>query len=507
MRRGRSFLGWIPVVLGTAVFVALASCTDRLFVPPATAVPAVRALALAPSAAMTGADAAACARADGARVRLVHDGAVVLDTTVAVSDACDRGVALQVRLGSDRGLLELSLALLSGGKPLFQGSAGVELQPGRRTDVPVTMAPVPAGLAVPASLRTFTKLGDSVALGGAVVFATGDTVAGLLPSWTDDGKGIVAAVNGFAYARAEGSAVLTAWYGGLSQTSAAAVNAVVASVAVNGVADTANMLVGGTRSFSAVARDSNRNALRRTIGWWSSDAAVAAVDADGLVRAGSAPGSALIVASAGAKADSFRLSVGRSPVAMVSVTPSDVLVDAGKTAQLIATVYDAAGRVLAGRDVAWSSSAPDVASVSATGLVTGVDVGQARIAAVSEGVPGYSMVRVNALPVLQVTPDSVYVDIYWWQTYGPTPITATLQVTNAGAGTLEGLSVALGGTPEGGAIDSMRLSSTTAPATVTIFFPDSAQIHVYTGAVIVSSTTEGVVPVVVPVVYDVRAGG
>src|SRR2546426_1024986 len=58
--------------------------------------------------------------------------------------------------------------------------------------------------------------------------------------------------------------------------------------------------------------------------------------------------------------------------ASVTVSPASASVVVGETTQLNATVKDAAGTILTGRVVAWSSSNTTVATASSTGLVTGV---------------------------------------------------------------------------------------------------------------------------------------
>jgi hypothetical protein len=80
-------------------------------------------------------------------------------------------------------------------------------------------------------------------------------------------------------------------------------------------------------------------------------------------------------------------------VDLVLVTPPAVTVEIGGTAPLQATVLDAAGRNT-GLPVEWSSSATGVATVSATGLVTGVGPGTATVAAEAGGVTGTSEVTV-----------------------------------------------------------------------------------------------------------------
>lgn len=90
-------------------------------------------------------------------------------------------------------------------------------------------------------------------------------------------------------------------------------------------------------------------------------------------------------------------------VASVSVTPSTASLVMGTTQQLTATPRDAAGGGLTGRTVTWSSSAPTVATVSTTGLVTSVAVGTATISATAEGIAGTSAITVTPVPVASVS--------------------------------------------------------------------------------------------------------
>jgi uncharacterized protein YjdB len=86
------------------------------------------------------------------------------------------------------------------------------------------------------------------------------------------------------------------------------------------------------------------------------------------------------------------------PVASVTVTPTNPWVLIGGALQLTATLKDARGNVLNGRTVAWTSSAPAVATVSASGRVTGVTEGNATITAASEGKSGTVSVQVVPAP-------------------------------------------------------------------------------------------------------------
>jgi hypothetical protein len=60
-------------------------------------------------------------------------------------------------------------------------------------------------------------------------------------------------------------------------------------------------------------------------------------------------------------------------------------VEAGQSAQAVATLKDAAGATLKNRFVSWSSSAPDIATVSPQGRIIARNPGQVTITAICEG--------------------------------------------------------------------------------------------------------------------------
>jgi alpha-tubulin suppressor-like RCC1 family protein len=71
-------------------------------------------------------------------------------------------------------------------------------------------------------------------------------------------------------------------------------------------------------------------------------------------------------------------------VGSVTIGPPSVTLVVGGTAQLTATTADDQGRALTGRTVTWTTSDPGVATVSPTGLVTGVAEGPVTVTATSE---------------------------------------------------------------------------------------------------------------------------
>jgi hypothetical protein len=85
------------------------------------------------------------------------------------------------------------------------------------------------------------------------------------------------------------------------------------------------------------------------------------------------------------------------PVASVTVSPGTPSILVGTAVQLSATTRDAQGSTLSGRPITWRSSAEAVATVNATGLVTGVSAGgPVTMTATSEGQSGSAQVTVTA---------------------------------------------------------------------------------------------------------------
>ena len=93
------------------------------------------------------------------------------------------------------------------------------------------------------------------------------------------------------------------------------------------------------------------------------------------------------------------LTVTSAPVvASVLVTPATASLTAGATVQLTATPRDATGTAIGGQAVTWTSANPAVATVSATGMVTGVGAGNVAVTASSAGVSGNATVTVTVPP-------------------------------------------------------------------------------------------------------------
>ncbi|MBC8087947.1 MAG: Ig-like domain-containing protein [Phycisphaerae bacterium] len=161
---------------------------------------------------------------------------------------------------------------------------------------------------------------------------------------------------------------------------------------------TINMAPNTTSQLVATARSSAGAALSgRSFSWASVQPSVASVSASGQVTAVSEGTTTITVTSEGRSAAAAV--VVRTPVAAVVVTPLTAQLTVGGTpSQLTAVARDANGATLAGRAIAWSSSAVGVATVSQTGLVTAVAAGTTTITATSDGRSGTAAITTVADP-------------------------------------------------------------------------------------------------------------
>ncbi|MDQ6611482.1 MAG: Ig-like domain-containing protein, partial [Gemmatimonadota bacterium] len=234
--------------------------------------------------------------------------------------------------------------------------------------------------------------------------AGGNALTGRSVVWSSSNPRVaVVHAAGVVTAVAAGSSDITAASEGKSGVATITVTAApVATVAVSLASTT--VTTGQTVQATAVLKDAANNTLvGRIVVWTSSNTAVATVNSStGLVTA-SSTGSTNIVATSEGKSNFATLSVTIVPVATVVVTLTPGTIDAVSTSQASAVVKDAAGNVLTGRAVFWSSSNNAVATVnSSTGLITAVAAGTATITAASETKSASKDLSVTPAPVATV---------------------------------------------------------------------------------------------------------
>ena len=271
-----------------------------------------------------------------------------------------------------------------------------------------------ASISVTPTSATLTA-GQTLDLSASALDARGNVIPSAMMAWASSAPAVATVSGGKVTAVSIGTAQITASSGGKSGAASIVVSGTaVASVQVT--PSSSSLAVGNTTQLTAQAVDASGNAVSGVaLSWTSSNTAVATVSSSGLVKAVNA-GNATITASTGTQSGTSAVAVSGAPapvtVSALTVSPSSAMLDVGAALQLSATVTDAAGNVLTGRTITWSSASPAVATVSSTGVVSGVAAGQTTITATCEGKSSTVSVTVQA-PVASVvvtpSPDTLTV--------------------------------------------------------------------------------------------------
>jgi uncharacterized protein YjdB len=206
---------------------------------------------------------------------------------------------------------------------------------------------------------------------------------------------------GIATAVGAGSTQIIAKAAGAADTAMLVVEGGVTALSISPLAVSAYQ--GDSLHFSASATLTSGLSIAPTnVVWTSSDTGVATVGANGVVTSVGAGDATIQVQYLGVAA-AAAVNVKNNGVASVTVSPANASIIPGGTTQLSATLRDGNGKVLSRNNVAWSSSNADVATVSGTGLVTGVTSGFAFITAESSGSSATATITVLSTPASAVT--------------------------------------------------------------------------------------------------------
>jgi hypothetical protein len=233
--------------------------------------------------------------------------------------------------------------------------------------------------------------------------AHGNTIEGRAPQWTSLDEDVVTVdADGVVTAVGPGEAQVR---GTLDEASAEAdvvVEPVVASILVTPDSPELAALDDEVQ-MQAGARDRNGNAIAtpaEEFSWSSTDEDVAAVSETGLVTAVS-NGTAMIQATLGEVTGGTEVTVDQVAVSLDVTPATDTLTTSSPTRQLEATGTDANDHPIASPDVMWSTSDDDIATVSASGVVTAESNGVAVIKGTSGTAADSAIitVRLNTAPV------------------------------------------------------------------------------------------------------------
>lgn len=293
--------------------------------------------------------------------------------------------------------------------------------------VPVTAASVE----VTPRLSTVT-VGATVQLTAQAKDANGNNMANDAVVWASLDTNVArVSASGLVTVLQSGATAITAATRGATGFASIDINGTVATVQVTGVA---GIPIGGTTQLTATPMEASGRELFRAVSWTSSSPAVATVSATGFVTSVSV-GTTVISATSEGKVGTFTLTVlPPPPVATVALSPTSGFMPSTVGVPLTVTLRDAANNVLAdARVVTWSTSDANVATVSTTGVVTGVAPGPVTITATSEGKSASATFNVrtglkNATPI---TFSNATTNLSQFAVYVPAG-TTSLRVTLAG---------------------------------------------------------------------------
>ncbi|HKI98016.1 MAG TPA: Ig-like domain-containing protein, partial [bacterium] len=228
-------------------------------------------------------------------------------------------------------------------------------------------------------------------------------------SWSSSAPGVATvSATGLATGIAAGSTTITATHTATGISGSASLQVTGGGgpdlVMINVAPGTASIAVGGTQQYTATGIYSDRTTQNLTpqVSWSSSAPSVATVSAGGLAT-GVAAGSTTITATLSGISGSASLQVtGGEPPTLETITlaPTSASIVVGATQQFSATGHysDGTSAPLT-TGLSWSSSAPGVATVNASGLATGIAAGSTTIMAThtATGISGSASLEVTEI--------------------------------------------------------------------------------------------------------------
>lgn len=264
----------------------------------------------------------------------------------------------------------------------------------RRIDgLPSSPAIASARFTVKQSTRTSTALilkeiTSVLSDAGQITVEGGKYYASFILAEADTAKLTRPAVFDADVTLADGSTYTMA-YGSISAKQAVSVGEIDTSPVVDHITVTPNPVTvaeGGIVQLVPVAYEADNTVIPGAVFTYdSANEARAIVTVDGQVVGVAAGAAANISVTSGGVTVLVPATV-TTKVVSVAITPADTTVPMEGTLQLVATAKDIGGATVAGATVAWSSSDPTKATVSSSGLVTGVATGATTITATVSGV-------------------------------------------------------------------------------------------------------------------------
>jgi uncharacterized protein YjdB len=341
---------------------------------------------------------------------------------------------------------------------------------GKSASVQVTVTPEQAASVTLTPATITLRRGNARQLTAVAKNAQQVVISGRTFRWASSNSSIVSVdQNGNVTALSVGTAVVSAEADQQSGSATITVTEVpIGSCSLSPASQ--KLTVTASAQPTLVLRDTANNvipSLNRQMNWSSSNQVAATVSQTGLVTAVKAGTATITAASVEYPAVSCTASVeavdARIVSAVISPRPSTLRLNVPR--QFGVQLFDSVGgSIPAGRVVNWTSATPTIATVSANGLVTGLQLGTARIAVNAEGAVDTVSFTITKIPVatVQLSPSSSSV------TQGQTrQITATL-TDSAGNTVSDRVIEWTSSDPTKATVNSTGLVTTLAPGAVTI---------------------------------------
>jgi uncharacterized protein YjdB len=255
----------------------------------------------------------------------------------------------------------------------------------------VTVAVATASVsAVSVTLGAYTLLpGQTTQATTTVSDFYGNALTGRTVTYTSlDPTIATVSANGLVTAIKTGAVIIRATSEG--KTGDASLTVSVPSVATVAVSFASpNLTIGQTTVATATYKDANGVTLTgRSVQWASLNTSVATVSIAGVVTA-VGPGTATIRATVESKTGDGTATVAAAQQTTAkmywTVNISSTLA-VGSTMPVTAAPYDASDKIITGKTVTYASLNPNVATVSSTGVLTGVAVGGTTVSASCDGI-------------------------------------------------------------------------------------------------------------------------
>jgi len=223
-------------------------------------------------------------------------------------------------------------------------------------------------------------------------------------TWTSSDSTVAkVGTSGLLTSYKSGSAIATATLGSVSGTMVVTVNgAALSSISISGAA---SLSAGSSEQLAAQGTytDSTTQVLTTQVTWQSSDPAVATVSGAGLLHSLKA-GTVTVTATMNSVSGNAGVTVTSATLSAINVGAPNPSLASGGTEQLTATgVYTDSSTQSLTSQVAWQSSDPTVAAVSASGLLTALKAGNITITATLNSISGTAGVTVNAPTLTSIT--------------------------------------------------------------------------------------------------------